>query len=117
MAPVLVFDATSNQLVLTTGSPGGAFIIHFTAKSLLGVLQWGLTPQQAINLPNFGSLGGPLLLEQGRFGAALRADLQARGHTLVETALTSGLQSLQRMPDGSLAGGADPRREGLVLGE
>jgi gamma-glutamyltranspeptidase/glutathione hydrolase len=117
MAPLLVFDATSNALVLTTGSPGGAFIIHFTAKSLLGVLHWGLSPQQAIDLPNFGNLGGPLLLEQGRFGAALRADLQARGHTVLETALTSGLQALQRLPGGGLAGGADPRREGLVLGE
>ena len=35
MAPTLVFDKASGQLVMSTGSPGGAFIIHFTAKTLL----------------------------------------------------------------------------------
>jgi gamma-glutamyltranspeptidase/glutathione hydrolase len=91
-------------------------IIHFTAKTLLGVLNWGLSPQQAINLPNFGSLGGPLLLEQARFPAAVLAALRARGHTVVETPLPSGLQAIERTPAG-LLGGADPRREGVVAGD
>jgi gamma-glutamyltranspeptidase/glutathione hydrolase len=116
MSPVLVFDRKTGQLLLSAGSPGGAFIIHFTTKTLLGVLNWGLSPQQAINLPNFGSLGGPLFLEQERFGAATMADLRARGHTVVETPLPSGLQALQRQSTG-LLGGADPRREGIVLGD
>jgi gamma-glutamyltranspeptidase/glutathione hydrolase len=116
MSPVLVFDKTTGQLLLSAGSPGGAFIIHFTAKTLLGLLNWGLTPQQAIAQPNFGTLGGPVFLEQGRFGAATMADLRARGHTVVETPLPSGLQALQRKSD-HLLGGADPRREGLVLGD
>ena len=59
MAPTLVFDKATGQLVMSGGSPGGALIIHFTAKTLYGVLNWGLMPQQAINLPNFGSLNGP----------------------------------------------------------
>ncbi|MEP6964414.1 MAG: gamma-glutamyltransferase family protein, partial [Polaromonas sp.] len=48
MAPTLVFDKASNQLVMSGGSPGGALIIHFVAKTLYGVLNWGLLPQQAI---------------------------------------------------------------------
>jgi gamma-glutamyltranspeptidase/glutathione hydrolase len=116
MAPLLVFDTRSNQLVMSVGSPGGAFIIHFTAKTLLGVLNWELDPQQAINLPNFGTLGGPLFLEQARFDPSTLADLRARGHTVLETPLTSGLQAIQRTPQGYY-GGADPRREGIVLGD
>jgi gamma-glutamyltranspeptidase/glutathione hydrolase len=116
MSPVLVFDKSTQQLVMTAGSPGGAMIIHFTAKTLLGVLNWGLNPQQAIDLPNFGSLGGPLLLEEARFPAPVLSALRARGHTVVESPLPSGLQAIQRIPGGYF-GGADPRREGLVLGD
>ncbi len=124
MSPVLVFERITapdgqtapGRLLLSAGSPGGAFIIHFTGKTLLGLLNWGLTPQQAIDLPNFGTLGGPLFLEQGRFSAATIADLRALGHPVVETPLPSGLQALQRQP-GHWLGGADPRREGLVLGD
>jgi gamma-glutamyltranspeptidase/glutathione hydrolase len=115
MSPVLVFDRATGKLLLSAGSPGGAMIIHFTAKTLLGVLNWGLSPQQAINLPNFGTLGGPVFLEQGRFSQAAMDALRARGHTVVETPMPSGLQAIQRVPEGYL-GGADPRREGVVLG-
>ena len=67
MAPTLVFDKASGQLVMSAGSPGGALIIHFTAKTLYGMLHWGLNAQQAIDLPNFGSMNGPTLLEEKRF--------------------------------------------------
>lgn len=116
MSPTLVFDKASGQLVLSGGSPGGALIIHFTAKTLYGVLNWGLNAQQAINLPNFGTLGGPVLLEDQRFDRATVQALQARGHTVVETPLPSGLQAIQRTATGYF-GGADPRREGVVMGD
>ena len=116
MAPTLVFDKATGQLVMTTGSPGGAVIIHFTAKTLYGVLNWGLNIQQAINLPNFGSLNGPTLLEAGRFPATTVEALRARGHEVREQDMTSGLQGIQRTADGFF-GGADPRREGIVMGE
>jgi gamma-glutamyltranspeptidase/glutathione hydrolase len=83
---------------------------------LIGVLNWELNPQQAIDLPNFGSLGGPVFLEQARFDSNTIADLRARGHTVVETPLPSGIQAIQRTPQGFF-GGADPRREGIVLGD
>ena len=122
MAPTLVFDKATGQLVMSAGSPGGALIIHYTAKTLYGVLERGLTPQQAIDLPNFASIGGkgPVLLETGRFDAATQDGLKARGHALKEIDMTSGLQAIEVKREGgatTLLGGADPRREGVVMGE
>ena len=117
MSPTLVFDKASGQLLMSAGSPGGALIIHFTAKTLLATLQGGLSPQAAIDLPNFGTLGGPVMLEEKRFDPATVQALRERGHTVNETAMTSGLQALQRGPDGGWLGGADPRREGVVAGD
>ena len=116
MAPTLVFDKATGQLVMTGGSPGGAMIIHYTAKTLYGVLNWGLNAQQAIDLPNFASLNGPSLLEEKRFSPATVEALRARGAEVREQAMTSGLQAIQKTP-GGFFGGADPRREGLVLGD
>jgi gamma-glutamyltranspeptidase/glutathione hydrolase len=116
MAPTLVFDKSTGQLVMSGGSPGGALIIHFTAKTIYGVLNWSLNTQQAINLPNFGSLNGPSILEEKRFPAATVEALRARGAEVREQAMTSGLQALQKTPTG-LFGGADPRREGVVRGD
>ena len=116
MSPTLVFDADTGQLLASAGSPGGAFIIHFAAKTLYGMLHWGLSPQAAIDLPNFASLEGITFLEKGRFAPASAAALQARGHQVLEIPLTSGLQVIAREPDG-WAGGADGRREGAVLGD
>jgi len=120
MAPTLVFDKASGELVMSTGSPGGALIIHYTAKTLYGTLNWGLTPQQAINLPNFASVGGAALLEQGRFPLRTLTELRARGHEVKEMDMTSGLQAIERRAFNGghvLLGGADPRREGVVMGD
>ncbi len=117
MSPTLVFDRASGDLQMVLGSPGGAAIIHFTAKTLIASLDWGLDVQQAIALPNFGSFNGPAtVLERGRFDEATRQALAARGHQVVEADLPSGLQALQRTPTGWF-GGADPRREGVVRGD
>jgi gamma-glutamyltranspeptidase/glutathione hydrolase len=116
MAPTLVFDKATGALVMSGGSPGGALIIHYTAKTLYGVLDWGLDAQRAIDLPNFGSTNGPTLLEQKRFPPATVQALQARGHEVREQDMTSGLQAIQRTPTGYF-GGADPRREGVVMGD
>ncbi len=116
MSPTLVFDRRDGRVVMSVGSPGGAPIIHYTAKTLIGTLDWGLDPQTAIALPNFGSLNGPTLLERGRFAPATIESLKASGHAVQEVELTSGLQALQRTPAG-WRGGADRRREGIVLGD
>ena len=120
MAPTLVFDKATGQLVMSGGSPGGALIIHSTAKTLYGVLNWGMTPQQAINLPNFASLNGPSILEEKRFPPATVEALRARGAEVREQAMTSGLQAITKgNAHGTPVwlGGADPRREGIVMGD
>jgi len=116
MAPLLVFERDSGALALALGSPGGASIIAYVAKSLVGVLDWGLDLQQAIALPNFGSRNGPTELEAGRASAALQAELRARGHELLVHPMTSGAQGVQRRPGGWF-GAADPRREGVAAGD
>jgi gamma-glutamyltranspeptidase/glutathione hydrolase len=77
---------------------------------------WGLDAQRAIDLPNFGSFNGPTVLEAGRFPASTVQALKVRGHEVNETEMTSGLQAIQRTDSGWF-GGADPRREGVVMGE
>ncbi len=116
MSPTLVFDKATGQLVMVGGSPGGAFIIHYIAKILWGTLHWGLNMQQAIDLPNFGSANNLILLEEKGFPAAAVEALEARGHDVQEMDMTSGLQAIQRIPGGYF-GGADPRREGVVMGD
>ncbi len=116
MSPTLVFDKRDGRLLMSLGSPGGPAIIHFVAKTLIGTLDWGLNAQQAISLPNFGSFNGPTVLEERRFPQATVQALKERGHSVVETDLTSGLQAIQRTPTGWF-GGADPRREGVVIGD
>ena len=116
MAPTMVFDRSTGARVLGLGSPGGAMIIHFTAKTLYGVMHWGLDAQRAIDLPNFGSLNGPSILEQGAFPAATVEALRQRGAEVREQPLTSGVHAIERTPSGFF-GGADPRREGVVRGE
>jgi gamma-glutamyltranspeptidase/glutathione hydrolase len=116
MSPTLVFDKRDGRLLMSLGSPGGAAIIHFVAKTLIGTLAWGLDAQRAIDLPNFGSFNGPTVLEQARFPAATIEALKARGHVVNEIEMTSGLQAIQRAQSGWF-GGADPRREGIVMGD
>ena len=120
MSPTLVFDKASGDLVMAAGSSGGAQIIHDTAKTIYGVLNWGMLPQQAINLPNFGSFNGPTVLEEKRFPAATLDALKARGHEVREVTTTSGLHAFSRgQAHGTVLwfGGADPRREGVMMGD
>jgi gamma-glutamyltranspeptidase/glutathione hydrolase len=114
MAPTLVFDA-QGALQLIVGSPGGSAIINYVAKALVGVLDWKLDIQQAIELPNFGSRNGPTQIERGSRYEALAPALTERGHDLRLMELESGLHGIERVP-GGWRGGADPRREGVVRG-
>lgn len=116
MTPVLVFERPSGQPLLSGGSPGGAYIIHYTSKLIYGHLHWGLDVQKAIAVPNFAAFGGSILLEQKRFPPGTSAALRQRGHRVQEQALTSGLQAIQARGKGWY-GGADPRREGTVKGD
>ncbi|CAM4035823.1 gamma-glutamyltransferase family protein [Vreelandella rituensis] len=117
MSPTLVFERDGGELVASLGSPGGAAIIHYTARTLIALRDWGMNAQQALDLPHAITLGGPVYLEEGRFPETTRISLSERGHEVSERELTSGLQVIVRQPEGKLFGGADPRREGVVMGE
>lgn len=116
MAPTLVFSRGNGQLVASLGSPGGSQIIGYVNKALIALLDWRLDPQQAAGLPNFGSRNGATEVESGLTSAALIRQLEAWGHTVTPMDMTSGLQVIRRDGAGWL-GGADPRREGVALGD
>ncbi len=130
MAPTLVFDRAPDggrgQLTHVTGSPGGAVIIQFVVKTLIGMLDWGLDPQQAVSAVSFGAGNSPTTGVGGEHPAIDATDngdhdplvrrLRELGHDVSVAPQTSGLSALRRAEPGWI-GGADPRREGAVLGD
>lgn len=112
MAPTLVFGQ-DGSLKLALGSPGGPRIIGYVAQTLVGVLDWRLDIQSAIDLPRVVNRNGPTELEQAPGTEALHQALEQRGHSVQIRELESGLHGIQRNGP-VLMGGADPRREGAV---
>lgn len=115
MAPMMVFNH-DGSLKLVVGSPGGSRIINYVAKAILGVLDWQLSPQQATNLPNVTNRNKVTTLEKGTSVTALKDELEKKGHKVVIRDLNSGVHMIE-VSNGVLIGGADPRREGVVLGK
>jgi gamma-glutamyltranspeptidase/glutathione hydrolase len=132
MAPVLVFDDRM-RLEAIVGSPGGSAIIQYVTKTLIGLYDWDLDIQQAIDLGNFGAQAtATTQLERGSSVKDLGPALTARGHTVSVVDINSGLHGIvfdgtregERRPGRATkapgrtrwAGGADPRREGSAAG-
>ncbi len=115
MAPTIVFDEQGG-LYMVIGSPGGHSIINYVAQTLVNVLDWGMNIQQAIANPHVGSRNGPTDLERGTALAELAPVLRHMGHPVRIRPETSGLHGILRTPKG-WAGSADPRREGVALGD
>ncbi|MBV8927581.1 MAG: gamma-glutamyltransferase family protein [Mycobacteriaceae bacterium] len=129
MAPTLVFNRSSagrGPLYAVLGSPGGAVIIQFVVKTLVGMLDWGLNPQQAVSMVDFGADNSPQTnvggehpdidsSDNGEHDPLVRG-LRAMGHQVSVAEQSSGLSALTRTGSG-WTGGADPRREGLVMGD
>ncbi|MGV0603758.1 gamma-glutamyltransferase family protein [Mycolicibacterium sp. XJ1904] len=132
MAPTLIFDQAQGRagepghLYAVLGSPGGAVIIQFVAKTIVGVLDWGLDPQQAVSMVDFGAANTPKTNVGGEHPIIDTSDngdhdplvqgLRALGHQVDLSDQSSGLSAIIRDSTG-LIGGADPRREGLVMGD
>ena len=123
MSPTMIFEKNSDgsrgPLIAALGSPGGASILHYTAKTILGFTQWGLDLQAAIDLPNF-SITGPQATVQLESGypqsETLLRELSAYGQSAELTELTSGIQAVARIGQ-HWYGAADRRREGVSLGD
>lgn len=115
MAPTIVTDG-DGRLVMAVGSPGGSRIIGYVAKTLVGVIDWKLGMQAAIDLPHVVNRNGRTELEADTPIAALKPALEALGHEVGVGSLNSGLHGILVTPHG-LDGGADPRREGVALGD
>ena len=119
MAPTIVFDR-AGRVQLVVGSPGGSSIIQFVTKTLVGVLDWKLNIQDAINLGNFGAQTRvTTVLERHGGNQSLQAGLEVKGHVVAVTDANSGLNGLAATdaPRRGWIGGTDPRREGLALGD
>jgi gamma-glutamyltranspeptidase/glutathione hydrolase len=118
MDPTMIFAMRDGErsLRFLLGSPGGPGIILFNLKAIIAMLDWHLDPQAATALVNFGSTGGAFLLEPGKEGDALAEGMGKLGHKVQRFDFTSGLAIIAVTPEG-LEGGADPRREGVALGD
>ncbi len=116
MAPTIVFDRTGVP-TLVAGSPGGSRIICYVAQALIGILDWQMNPQQVAAMPHFCNRNGKTDIESHTGAERLSTALTGMGHEVRIRNLNSGLHLIQRLPSGELLGGADPRREGLVLGD
>jgi gamma-glutamyltranspeptidase/glutathione hydrolase len=113
MSPVIVLTR-DGQLAAALGSPGGSAILEYNAKVLIGVLDWGLTMQQAIDLPNLYARDKDFYGEVAKLSPEVRAGLAGRG-VVVKSGRgeESGLHGVIVRGPGQLETGADPRREGV----
>jgi gamma-glutamyltranspeptidase/glutathione hydrolase len=115
MSPVIVLDQAGN-FVAALGSPGGSAILAYNLKTLVGVFDWGLPMQEAIDLPNLTARGDTYVGEPDRFGPEMVEALAERGIVMKDTGQeVSGIQGIIVRP-GGLEGGADSRREGTIRG-
>lgn len=116
MSPVIVFDSTGKKVIAAVGSPGGSAILAYNLKTLIGILDWNLSMQDAINLPIVVARGDTIRIEQTRMEPAVWDGLTGMGYKLSPLAgEESGLNGILRQLDGSFDGGSDPRREGVVI--
>jgi len=114
MSPVIVTDR-EGRFVAALGSPGGSSILAYNLKALVGVLDWGLGMDEAIELPNLVARGSTFSGEEDRFDGRVLRGLNDRGFIFNGTAAEgSGLHGAMAR-GAALEGGADSRREGVVL--
>jgi len=115
MAPTIVLENGEPRLLI--GSPGGSRIIEYVAEALIGILDLGLDPQEAIDRPHIVNRNSDTTeVEEGPGAETTIAELATFGQEAKAANLNSGLHAIL-IGDGTLTGAADKRREGLVMGE
>lgn len=115
MAPMMVFNP-DGTLKIVLGSPGGSRIINYVTKTIIAMLDWQLSPQQAVSLPNITNRNDNTTIEKGSNAELWAPILKSMGHKVSIRDLNSGLHVIE-VKNEKLIGGADPRREGVVLAE
>lgn len=113
MAPTIVLQ--DGKPVLAIGSPGGSRIIGYVASAIVAWADWGMNVQQALSLPHAVNRFGTYDLEAGTAATGLEGALSEMGYKVNIRDLNSGLHAIEIGE--TLKGGADPRREGVALGE
>jgi gamma-glutamyltranspeptidase/glutathione hydrolase len=127
MAPTIVLNGTGQELRLVVGAAGGGPIPDFVTQTLVGTMVDRLGPSAAIRQDHYsgqqitsncsGVIGPPSELEAGTPAALLLDELNALGHPCARTvALRSGLTAIEVRGRGLLLGAADPRRDGIAIG-
>lgn len=114
MSPTIIMKDGAPYMVI--GSPGGSRIIGYVAQTIIAHLDWGMNVQEAINMPHAVNRFGKFDLEEGTGAESLQVELESIGYEVGVRGLTSGLHGIV-LDNGKLMGGADPRREGVVLGK
>lgn len=112
MSPSIITDK-DGELVMVAGSMGGSTIIASVARSIIGVIDWKQTPQEAVGTAAVFARTPEILVEASRMAPAMKDALKKLGWNIVDENLYSGTHVIQVTPDG-LAGGADPRMEGVA---
>ncbi len=115
MSPTIVLDG-QGRFRMAVGSPGGSRIIGYVVKTLIGVIDWRLDVQSAIDLPNLTNRGHMTEIEQAGDPSSLVQGLKRLGHEVTAVVMTSGIHAIVQDERG-LWGGADPRREGIAIGD
>ena len=115
MSPTIVLR--DGAPVFVVGSPGGSRIIGYVTQTILAHMAMGLDPQAAVSQPHLVKRFGAYDLEEGTAAAEFAPALEALGHETNVRDLNSGLHAIAIREDGTLVGGADPRREGVAIGE
>ncbi len=135
MSPTIVFnkatDGSRGEFLMATGSPGGAAIIQFVVKTIVSAVDWKLDAQQATSMVNFGAANSPTTgvggehpsidVSNNGLNDPLLVGLRSMGHTVSFAAQSSGVSTIIKTQSANsertvLVGGADPRREGIALG-
>ena len=115
MSPTFVLNR-NRDLVLSVGSAGGQRIIGDTLQALIGMLDWNLSAQAALDVPRILNMNGPTELEEKGDLPAQAGRLRALGHEVQVRRHEGGLTAIRREGDG-WGGGADPRRDGVAKGD
>ncbi|MDP9349007.1 MAG: gamma-glutamyltransferase [Gemmatimonadota bacterium] len=118
MTPTIVLDP-SGRVRLVTGSPGGPTIISSVAETVSNVIDFQMDAAASMAAPRLHHqhLPDALFYERGGLDSATVAALRAMGHDLRERGGYQGdVQTIMVLPNGELAGVADPRRGGAAVG-